>query len=138
MENWIETVAFNPDALMPIIVAVIGILVLLMLWPISKLIAKQKDLEKERRALDLELFKLEKLAGKKKAKLAAGDESQPESFWPGNAETEEGASKAKLPEGESLSSEQISLDGEKQPGPEEDEDEFADIRKENIVRDWDG
>ena len=128
MEYWIQSVAENPRAIGPIIVVIVAVVIVFILWAVSRLVSRRKELEKDRLALDTELYKLEKFATLKKREQMGEGNSMPESFWP------------KEEHGEPRGAPQPALNDSAQPGkapPEEDEDdEFADIRRENLVRDW--
>ena len=82
MEYGIETVAQNPQVITIILVVTFSILALFVLWAVSRLFAGRKGLDKERRVLDAELYKLEKLASMKKKEQTGDKESVAESFWP--------------------------------------------------------
>ena len=145
MEYWVESLGQNPKGLGPIMVAVVGIVILIVLWAVSRLFTGRKDLDKERLALDTELYKLEKFASMKKKEQMGDKESRAESFWPKQdqgpvtAAGEAGAADQSVPAPESQPDAQLAKGAVSPTGgqaEEEDDDEFADIRRENLVRDW--
>jgi len=133
MEYGIETVAQNPQVITIIIVVILGIVALFALWALSRMLAGRRDLEKQRLALDAELYKLEKFASMKKKEMMGDVESRPESFWPKRDDDQPA-----LPS-QPAAVEQPGPASESQPEAQqsnEEEDEFADIRRENLVKDW--
>jgi len=131
MEYGIETVAQNPQVITIILVVTFSILTLFALWAVSRLFAGRKGLDKERRVLDTELYKLEKFASMKQKEEMGDKESVAESFWP---KQDQGLATAAE---EAPAADQLVTAHESQPEAQQaDDDEFADIRKENLVRDW--
>ena len=133
MEYGIETVAQNPQVITIIIVVILGIVALFALWALSRMLAGRRDLEKQRLALDAELYKLEKFASMKKKEKMGDVESRAESFWPKRDDDQAGLSS------QPAAVEQSGPASESQPEAQqsnEEEDEFADIRRENLVKDW--
>jgi len=133
MEYGIETAAQNPQVITIIIVVTLGIVALFALWAFSRMLAGRRDLERQRLALDAELYKLEKFASMKKKEKMGDVESVAESFWPkrdNDKPAQPSQPAAVEPSGPA---------SEGQPEArqsDEEEDEFADIRRENLVKDW--
>ena len=146
MEYWVESLGQNPTALGPIVVVVVAIVVLIGLLALTRFSAGRKGLEKDRLALDAELYGLEKYASLKKE---AGDkESRAESFWPkqdsdgstpAESRVEDGSSdlaQGSQPAADVAQGAVSPTDGRASDKGDDEEDEFADIRRENLVRDW--
>ncbi len=144
MEYWIESLGQNPRALGPVVVVVVAIAILVVVFALSRLFVGRKDLDKDRLALDTELYKLEKFASMKKKEQMGDKESRAESFWPKQdqggvtAAGEPGAADQSAPARESQPDAQLAKGAVSPTGGQADEedDEFADIRRENLVRDW--
>ena len=133
MEYGIETVAQNPQVITIIIVIILGIVALFALWAFSRMLASRRELDKQRLALDAELYKLEKFASMKKKEKMGDVGSRAESFWPKRDDDQAGLSS------QPTAVEQPGPASESQPEAQqsnEEEDEFADIRRENLVKDW--
>ncbi|HUT03921.1 MAG TPA: hypothetical protein VM163_08540 [bacterium] len=131
MEYWIQSMGENPRALGPIIVVIVAVVIVFILWAVSRLTSRQKELEKDRLALDSELYKLEKFATLKGKKQMGEGKSMPESFWPKEHHDEP----RDQPAGPQPASNR-NAEADKAPACEDEDDEFADIRRENLVRDW--
>lgn len=129
MEYWIQAIGQNPRALGPIIVVIVAVVLVFILWAVSRLVTRQKELEKDRVALDNELFKLEKFASLKRKERMGEGSSVPESFWPKQDRDEQREQRA---------GPQPAMNQDAKPGKgqSDEDDEFADIRRENLVRDW--
>lgn len=105
-------------------ITIVAVAIILLLARLSQVLTRQKELTKERLELDMELFKLEKFASELKRKRSAKQESEAESFWPKRqAQVERTPQGGMAPQEDS---EQAS----------QEEDEFADIRRENAVKIW--
>ncbi|MBN2209073.1 MAG: hypothetical protein JW759_07235 [Candidatus Coatesbacteria bacterium] len=135
MESWIESMGQNPQSITLIIVVILCIVAVLMLYTIGRMVSGRKDLDKERRALDAHLYSLEKFAGQKKKEQGALGETRPESFWPKTSAFESASSSPPTAAADQPVHEAEA--GSSSPEDEE-EDEFADIRRENAVKDWSG
>jgi len=131
MEYWIQSMGENPRALGPIIVVIVAVVIVFILWAVSRLVFRQKEVEKDRLALDDELHKLEKFATLKGKEQMGEGKSMPESFWPKGDHDEPRDQRA----GPQPALNHNSQPG-KEPAHEDEDDEFADIRRENLVRDW--
>ena len=145
MEYWVESLGQNPTALGPIVVAVVGVVILIVLLALTRLSAGRKGLDKDRLALDAELYRLEKYASLKRKEQMGDKGSRAESFWPkqDSDQTTPAEAPAEVDQSESAREKQsaaelvkgaVSLTGGQ--ANDEDDDEFADIRRENLVRDW--
>ncbi|MBN1594154.1 MAG: hypothetical protein JW941_12995 [Candidatus Coatesbacteria bacterium] len=140
MEYWIDTLGHNPEALGPILVAIVGAVVILLLLGMSRFVSGRKGLEQDRLALNAELYRLEKFASQKK-KDAVSDKERAESFWPKKGEETPagGTEMAAVTDGSRSGRDDSDEDGSIPPprdDSDDEDDEFADIRRENLVKDW--
>ncbi len=133
MEYGIETIGQNPQVITLLLVAIICIVALLALFALSRLMTGRKGLDKDRLALDAELYRLEKYASLKKKEQMGDKESRAESFWPKEDNDQTALAEAPAEVDQSDSAHESRPAAER---AEEEEDEFADIRRENLVRDW--
>jgi len=134
MEYGIETIGQNPQLITLVLAVVICVVALIVLFALSRLLSGRKDLEKERLALDTELYRLEKFASMKKKEGMGERQPMAESFWPKKDQDLPTAAEEPAAEHQPVQAQESRP--EAQQAEEKEDDEFADIRKENLVRDW--